>query len=200
MSTSTVSIHLPDLKMEIFRQQGTKVYCRFLAVLTRMRLKLSLWIVASGILVVTVLILSVGSASAGNHPTQVGPGGGTIAGYVFGFTMFDEREPLVWASVTARSGPYSFSTTTGQDGQYGMFLPTGVYNVTVDAGPAYKAQSTSATVSNGGASDLNFYLERSNVPIPEFPTQLVSVILVAAFAAALIAQRKIRHKRGLSSQ
>jgi hypothetical protein len=177
-----------------------KVYCRSLQVLNKMKLKLALWIVASGIFVLALLILVVGSASAEMHPSQLGPGGGMAQGNVYGFTMFDEREPIVWAQVTAVAGQYKFQTSTGAGGAYSMFLPTGTYNFTVDAGSAYKAQSQSVTVSNGGTSSVNFYLEQSHVPIPEFPTQLLSLIMVAAFAAALITQRKIRAKHELPSQ
>lgn len=164
-------------------------------------MKLSLWIVASGILVLAVLALAVGSASALSHSSQAGPGGGLVQGWVYGFTMYDELEPMVWARVTATHGQYNFTTYTGEGGSYSMFLPTGTYNFTVDAGPAYKSYSQSVTLSNGaGLSGLNFYLEQSHVPIPEFPTQLLSLIMVAAFAAALITQRKIRTKHELPSQ
>lgn len=200
MSTSMGPMWAPHMEMETFRQFSAKVYCGSAHELDKMKLKRSLWIIASGIFVLVFLVLAVGSALARTHSTQLGPGGGMVAGNVYSMTMFDELEPLVWAQVTASAGQYNFTTSTGQDGGYSMFLPAGVYNVTVDAGSAYKAQSQSVNISNGGTSNVNFYLQQSHIPIPEFPTQALSLIMIAAFAAALIAQRKIRTKRGVPRQ
>ena len=165
-----------------------------------MKLNRSLWIIASGVFVLAFLVLAVGSASARTQASQVGPGGGMVRGNVYSMNMFDELTPLVWAQVTASTGHYNFTTSTSQDGSYSMFLPAGVYNVTVNAGVAYKAESQSVSISNGGTSSVNFYLQQSHIPIPEFPTQALLLIMIAAFAAALIAQRKIRAKHGMPRQ
>jgi len=188
------------MEMETFSQFSAKVYCISSDEFDKMKLKRPLWIIASVLFALAFLALAAGLASAHTNPSQVGPGGGMVNGYVFGLTMFDEREPIVWAQVTASAGQYNFTTSTGQDGGYSMFLPTGVYNVTVNAGSAYKAQSQSVNISNGGTSSVNFYLQQSHIPIPEFPTQALSLIMIATFAAALIAQRRIRTKRGLPRQ
>jgi hypothetical protein len=74
-----------------------------------------------------------------------------------------------------------------------MVVPAGSYNVTV-APPGYKAYSNTVAVSDGSASTINFYLEQSHVPVPEFPTDVASIIAIVAITAAL-AVMKLRKRR-----
>jgi aspartate/methionine/tyrosine aminotransferase len=74
-----------------------------------------------------------------------------------------------------------------------MFVPAGTYNVTV-VEPGYKAYSNVIAVSNGSASTINFYLEQSHVPVPEFPSGIVQALAVVAMSAALIAMRRKRRR------
>jgi len=75
-----------------------------------------------------------------------------------------------------------------------MFVPAGNYNVTVTE-PGYKPYSNAVAVSAGSASTINFDLEESHVPVPEFPSGMISVIAVVALSAALMAMRRTRRKR-----
>jgi len=77
------------------------------------------------------------SAQSRTEQAFVG-GGGMIRGTVYGFTMYDTLTPIEWAPVTAANGQYSFVAYTGSGGSYEMFVPVGVYNVTVLT-PGYKA-------------------------------------------------------------
>jgi hypothetical protein len=120
-------------------------------------------------------------------------GGGQITGQVLGFTYDEQLIPVEWASVTASNGPYRFVAYTGSGGYYDMVVPAGSYNVTV-APPGYKAYSNTVAVSDGSASTINFYLEQSHVPVPEFPTGMASTIAVVAITAAL-AVMKLRKRR-----
>jgi len=139
-----------------------------------------------------VVVLAAGSAAAQTHPNQYG--GGRVSGFVYGYNMWNELIPLDWVPITASGGEYSFTTYSYAGGGYEMFLPTGTFNLTASE-PGYKPYSMSVTVSNGASlNGFNFYLERSNVPIPEFPAQSLALILVAALAGALIAKRSIRRK------
>lgn len=74
-----------------------------------------------------------------------------------------------------------------------MFVPAGNYNVTV-VEPGYKPYSNTVSVSPGSSSTINFYLEQSHVPVPEFPSGMISVIAVVALSASLLAMRRIRRK------
>jgi hypothetical protein len=132
--------------------------------------------------------------SAQNHSQQVFHGGGLIHGSVYGFTMYDELTPIEWAPVTASNDQFEFVAYTGAGGNYEMFVPTGTYNLTVIT-PGYTAYSMSVSVSDGSASTLNFYLEQSGVPIPEFQPSAFAVVLFIALASVLLAKRVAQRRR-----
>ena len=143
-----------------------------------------------------IALVLVGSkfVLAQTRPDQYYGGGGAITGYVLGFDMFDQLQPVAWATVTANNGHYRLLAYSGSGGYYDMFVPAGNYNVTV-VEPGYKPYSSSVSVSSGSASTINFYLEQSHVPVPEFPSGMISVIAVVALSASLLAMRRIRRKR-----
>ena len=115
-------------------------------------------------------------------------GGGLIYGSVYGFTWDDRVVPLEWVQVTA-SNPNStlFTASTGGNGVFEMYVPVGTYNLTVSPS-GYVAHSSMVSVSDGSSSTASFYLEESHIPIPEFPTQMVSAIMIMALAVLLLAR------------
>jgi len=149
-----------------------------------------LWTIA----IVALMLLGSKFAFAQSRTDQYYGGGGAITGYVLGFDMFDQLQPVAWATVTADNGHYRLLAYSGSGGYYDMFVPAGNYNVTV-VEPGYKPYSSAVTVSAGSASTINFYLEQSHVPVPEFPSGMISVIAVVALSAALLAMRRTRKKR-----
>jgi hypothetical protein len=145
----------------------------------------------------TIAMLVLGTRFVGARPQpqqQFGAGGGMITGSVYGFDMFDELEPIAWAPVHANSGQYSFTAYTGGGGYYEMYVPQGTYNVTV-VQPGYIAYSSVVSVSAGSASTINFYLEESHVPVPEFPSGVASAIAVLALAAVLVAVKRTKRRK-----
>jgi hypothetical protein len=150
------------------------------------------------LIAVMVALMLLGSkfVFAQTHTDQYyGGGGGAITGYVLGFDMFDQLQPIAWATVTANNGQYSSVAYSGSGGYYSMFVPAaGNYNVTV-VEPGYKPYSSIVNVSPGSASNINFYLEQSHVPVPEFPSGMISVIAVAALSVSVLAMRRRRKKR-----
>lgn len=126
-----------------------------------------------------------------------GQGGGLIYGWVYGFTWDDRLVPLVWVQVTAYNPNNPnfplITTSTGGDGVFEMYVPVGTYNLTVSP-RGYVARSSMVSVSDGSSSTASFYLEESHIPIPEFPTQLVSAIMVMALAVTLLSRRRISGK------
>jgi hypothetical protein len=74
-----------------------------------------------------------------------------------------------------------------------MYVPVGTYNLTVSP-PGYVAHSSMVSVSDGSSSTASFYLEESHIPIPEFPAQMVSAIVVMALAVTLLARRSNKGK------
>ena len=125
-------------------------------------------------------------------------GGGAIYGTVYGFTWDDQIVPLAWVQVTASDAAAPrpnavFTTTTEGDGVFEMYVPVGTYNLTVSP-PGYVAHSSMVSVSDGSSSTASFYLYESHIPIPEFPTQMVSMVMVMAVAVTLLARRVNRSK------
>ena len=147
------------------------------------------------IAIVALMLLGSKFAFAQSRSEQYyGGGGGAITGYVLGFDMFNQLQPIAWATVTANNGHYSLVAYSGSAGYYYMYVPTGNYNVTV-VEPGYKPFSSAVSVSPGSTSAINFDLEQSHVPVPEFPSGMISIIAVVALSSALLAMRRIRRKR-----
>ena len=148
------------------------------------------------VLVTLAIALMLGArlVAAQSQPQQYsGPGGGMIRGQVLGFDMYDQLQPIAWASVYANNGYQTFKASTGGGGYYEMYVPTGIYNVTV-VEPGYKPYSSSVAVANGSSSSINIYLQQSHVPVPEFPAGMATIITVATLSAALLAMRRVRRK------
>jgi hypothetical protein len=146
----------------------------------------------------TIAMLILGTRLVGAQPPkpqqQYDAGGGIITGAVYGFDMFDELQPIAWATVYASSPQYKFTSYTSGGGVYQMYVPQGTYNVTV-VQPGYVPQGNIVAVSAGSASTINFYLEESHVPVPEFPSGMASVIAVLAFAAVLVAVKRTKRRK-----
>lgn len=119
--------------------------------------------------------------------------GGSLSGRVWGYNMYDEAMPLMWARVSAYSdGVLVESVSTGLNGTYFMFLPAGLLNVTVEH-PGFKVQTKVIAISEGGAAQMNFYLERSEIPIPEFEAFILPAMAVAALTLTKALTKK-RHR------
>lgn len=110
-------------------------------------------------------------------------GGGVVRGQVWGYTWLDEATPLVWARVSAFvNGNLVAEVSSGVNGSYLMYLPSGSATITVEYA-GFIRQSKVVHVSEGGTTALDWYLERSGLPIPEFTDY--GIILVAAAMVAL---------------
>ena len=152
-------------------------------------MKTAAYAVALGILL-AIFILKAPAISALSPQS-----GGLIFGSVYGFTWDDQLIPLEWVQVTATSPNYPpFTVSTGANGTFEMFVPTGTYNLTVSP-PGYTVHSSMVSVSDGSSSTTSFYLQQSHVPIPEFPTQAVVFIIAIALATTLLTRKNTRHKR-----
>ncbi len=151
------------------------------------------FLVAVGIAALVILGTKLVAAQP-QSPQYNGPGGGAITGYVLGFDMYDQLQPIAWASVYADDGQYKFVAYSSSGGYYEMFVPTGTYNVTV-VEPGYNPYSNVIAVSNGSTSTINFYLYQSHVPVPEFPSGMIQAVGIVTLSAALLAMRRVRRKR-----
>ena len=125
-----------------------------------------------------------------------GSGGGALSGKVWGYDMYDEPMPLAWARVSVyKNGALVESVSTGGDGGYTMFLSVaGFLNVTVDH-PGFKTQSRIVAISEGGSAYTNFYLERSETPIPEFEAYLLPIITAALLILTKVTTKREKERR-----
>ncbi|HKM75160.1 MAG TPA: carboxypeptidase-like regulatory domain-containing protein [Candidatus Bathyarchaeia archaeon] len=145
--------------------------------------------------VIAAGLLGSGLAFACSQPTQsYYGGGGYLSGQVLGFDYLNYLTPVAWARVTATNGLYSLSTSTGGDGYYGMFLLAGTYNVTVTE-PGFLTHTISVAVSDGSSSSINFYLNESQIPVPELQPQMISIALAIALAATLLTKRALKRTK-----
>lgn len=155
----------------------------------RFTVKNSIPLLSVLLLVGTVMVF----ASPCPRVEGVRPAGGSLIGQVYGYDMYDQAMPLVWARVVAYVN-YSLvgSAATGSNGMYVMFLPTGVITVSVES-QGFKTKSTNVAISDGGSAVMNFYLERSEIPIPEFKANYLPIVSVSLLATALILIKRKRH-------
>ena len=151
--------------------------------------------IAVVVLAVAMLLLGTRLVVAGVQAQQFGGGGGMIHGAVYGFTYDDGLTPLAWAPVYASNGQFNFKASTSEGGDFEMYVPeSGTWNVTV-VQPGYVTQSMLVAVAPGSAPSINFYLEESHVPVPEFPSGITSVLAVIAFAAVLVAVKRTKRRK-----
>jgi len=117
---------------------------------------------------------------------------GFVSGQALGFTWANEFRTISWAAVTiapaSGTGP-SFTQYTF-DGIYEFYSNPGDYKLTI-AMPGLTSQTLSLTVSDGQAGAVqNFYLEQSQIPIPEFSG--TAIVAFSALAASLYLLRRRR--------
>ena len=177
--------------MEMAWKRHENVYWHSIMALDGYEMRLLPYWIALGI-ILAILFFGVHTVAARDQPRQYG--GGYIQGYVFGYNMWDELTPLGWAEIHVGNDLYTFQYSSYTDGSYGFYLPVGTYNMTV-AESGFVAQSRALTVSDGSTTGgFNFFLERSNVPVPEFPTEFFAVLMVVAISGTMIAKRSIKRR------
>ena len=140
------------------------------------------------ILTVTLAISALGASIVSAHSQTSQYGGGYLHGWVYGFNYDNYLLPISWANITATDGLSTFHAASDVNGSYEMFIPVGYYNVTATE-PGYVSYSTSVSVSGGSSSVINFYLYESHVPIPEFQSELFSVVLALSIIAVLLPKK-----------
>ena len=118
-------------------------------------------------------------------------GGGRISGYIYGFTIDNTLVPLSWASITALENGEIVDIAYSKNGFYEMCLPEGSFTLIVEH-PGYKQKNVTITVSNGADISLDFVLEQSGEPIPEFNNYpLIILALTILIALLIIKKRKV---------
>ncbi len=108
-----------------------------------------------------------------------------ICGMVLGKNLQGDLRPIGFANVTAVAGIAKITQPTF-DGSYCMFLLPGTYSLTA-ASPGYISKTIQVAVTGGELNGIDFNLDPSGAPIPEFP--LVPLPLLAALALFIVVTR-----------
>ena len=120
-----------------------------------------------------------------------------IRGTVYWYDQYGNLHPLAWAQVVATSETDSSTVASSTtDGTYIMWVAPGTYSVTVSLDPGFISQTNMVTLSPGGVTTMDFQLQPSGEPIPEYPPSLQPLMLVVA---ALAAVTMIRWRRRILS-
>lgn len=141
----------------------------------------------AALLILTALLTSV--AAQEDHSV-----GGLIYGHVYGYDMDGRLIPLSWAKITVMREGEVIVVGYSYDGYYEVITPGGDLTITVEH-PGYVNQTMDIYVSPSSATALNFNLERSGEPIPEYPAEAYPLIITLSFAALLLLTKKRRHER-----
>jgi len=113
---------------------------------------------------------------------------------VYWYDMYGNLRRLPWALVTATSvGGGIAATSSTTDGTYALCVPPGTYNVIASSDPGFTPQSKMVTFSLGAmVTGIDFRLQPSGEPIPEYPAPFISALLIIAIIAAAIMIRRRR--------
>jgi len=115
----------------------------------------------------------------------------TVSGKVYGFDMYGNLVALSWAKVTARGEGVESSAYT-RSGAYELWLPSGTYNVTVSH-QGYFPKSMMLAVSSGSSTSIDFVLDPTGIPIPEFSDGIVWLGGLAILVCLIVTRRRKSH-------
>jgi len=121
---------------------------------------------------------------------------GLAQGTVYTYTHCGDWRTTSWITVLAVAADGKTYPWYTFDGMYQMWLTPGTYALQVIEWSPAKAEGhmiakvPSLTVTEGTALSMDFYLEQSGVPIPEFTT--AALVLASALAASLFILRRRR--------
>jgi hypothetical protein len=120
-----------------------------------------------------------------------------LTGQIAGFSWSDELRTISWATIFVSGPEGDLAPVFTFDGQYEFFASPGDYELTIGVFPGdagYLTQTITLTAPDSGSAQYNFLnMERSNIPIPEFPTAIIAVL--SALAASLYIFRKAQPKQ-----
>jgi len=118
-----------------------------------------------------------------------------LTGQLAGFSYSDELRTISWATISVSGAAGEFKIYSF-DGKYEMFVPRGDYQMTItvfNGDQGFTSQTVPITAPDGGTVSYNFLnMERSNIPVPEFPVTLLAAF--AALAASLFVFRKAKKR------
>lgn len=148
------------------------------------------WTFLLASLTLAIVVVGIGLfAGQAQGQQYYGPGGGAITGYILGFTIPNQFEPIDWAVVYATNGNQTFQAFSGMSGVYEMHVPVGKYEVTASVS-GFQSLGQNVTVYNGSVSVLNFYLEQPHIAVPEFGTHAELIAITTTLAVAFVLKKR----------
>jgi len=121
---------------------------------------------------------------------------GLVQGTVYAYTHCGDWRAASWVTILALAADGKEYRWYSFDGAYEMWITPGTYTLhVIEWSPTkqegHKVQTFAGfAVSEGSQLAMNFYLEQSGVPIPEFP--VATIVLASALAASLFILRRRR--------
>ena len=143
------------------------------------------------ILIALTLIFSFSILALSTNETFAYGGAAGIGGKVYTRNYMGDYRETGWANITAEGENGVFQGQFNMGGNYYMFVPPGNYLVTAQM-PGYIDQAYEVSVSEGGSATLNFYMEQSGIPIPEFHEYATMLMIAISFLLVIFIMRK-RH-------
>ena len=141
-----------------------------------------------GVRAVTLVILVVAIFAFAVLPSRALISG--IGGTVYWYDQYGNLHPFSWVQVKA-TGPQVKETTSTLDGTYILWVIPGTYNVTASSEPGFIPQSKMVVVTDGGvAGGVDFQLEASGNPIPEYPASLLPIVLLVTMTVVVVMIRR----------
>jgi len=144
------------------------------------------------VLVFALMILGLAVIASAVMPSHAATS--AISGTVYWYDQYGNLRPLSWVQISATSDATGTAVTSSAvDGTYVLYVAAGTYNVTVSGDPGYYSQSKMVSVSPGGiAGGVDFQLEPTGKPVPEYPETLVPILtLVVVAATAIMIRRRV---------
>ncbi len=143
-------------------------------------MRISVWLSVLLLLSGLSLLLGLDQAIAG---------GGTVEGFVYARNYLGDYRQTGWANITATGGALVYTAQFNAGGHYFMILPAGTYTITASL-PGYDVVTKTVSVSDGSATRLDFRLEQSGVPIPEFHQYATPLVVAVSLLLVMISVRK----------
>jgi len=142
----------------------------------------------------TTTALTTRTISALLAPPSCGGIISDVSGTVYWYDMYGNLRRFPWALVTATNvGGGIAATSFTTDGTYTFCVPPGTYNVTASSDPGFTPQSKIVTFSPGAlVTGVDFELQPSGEPIPEYPGPLAPALLIITILATTIMIRRRR--------
>ncbi len=141
------------------------------------------------ILVVLALIFTFSMLALNMNETSAVGGAAGIGGKVYTRNHLGDYRETGWANITASGERGVYEGQFNMGGSYYMFVPPGNYLVTAQM-PGYIDQAREVSVSEGGSVTLNFYMEQSGIPIPEFHEYATMLMTAVSLLLVVFIMRK----------